>query len=42
MPGLTAQTPIPTEIRVQQSARSVVIEFDDGLRGELSFEFLRV
>ena len=42
MPGLTAQTPIPTEIRVQQSARSVMIEFDDGLRGELSFEFLRV
>ncbi len=32
----------PTEIRLQTKSRQVVIAFDDGIRFELPFEYLRV
>lgn len=35
-------TPIPTEIRLQQKSRKMDITFEDGLSCELTCEFLRV
>ena len=32
----------PTEIRLQKKSRQVVIAFDDGIKFELPFEYLRV
>ena len=34
--------PIPTEIKLRQKSRVMEIEFSDGKRFELTFEFLRV
>lgn len=42
MAGLSADTPFPTDIRVRQQSRLVEIEFSDGARFELPFEYLRV
>lgn len=42
MAGLSAHTPIPQEIKLHQVSRVMEISFDDGLKSELSFEFLRV
>jgi DUF971 family protein len=42
MGGLTAKTPIPTEIKLHQQSRYMEIAFDDGSRFELPYEFLRV
>ncbi|WP_341679457.1 DUF971 domain-containing protein [Niveibacterium sp. SC-1] len=42
MPGLTSDTPFPTDIRVHQKSRLLEISFSDGRRFELPFEFLRV
>lgn len=42
MAGLTAATPIPTEIKLHQKSHLLEIAFDDGNRFEMSFEFLRV
>lgn len=42
MAGLSADTPFPTDIRVRQKSRLVEIEFSDGARFELPFEYLRV
>jgi len=36
------ETPVPTEIKLQQKSRTVEIAFDTGERFELSCEFLRV
>ncbi|MBI3150437.1 MAG: DUF971 domain-containing protein [Betaproteobacteria bacterium] len=42
MAGLNENTPIPVEIKLHQVSRVMEITFDDGLKAELSFEFLRV
>lgn len=42
MPGLTSDTPFPTDIRVHQKSRLLEISFSNGRRFELPFEFLRV
>ena len=42
MAGLGPKTPIPTEIKLHQASRKMEIAFDDGMRFELPFEFLRV
>jgi DUF971 family protein len=42
MAGLHKNDPIPTEIKLHQRSRLMEISFDDGLRFELSYEFLRV
>ncbi|MEM9601574.1 MAG: DUF971 domain-containing protein [Pseudomonadota bacterium] len=34
--------PTPTEIRVRQASRVLVVAFEDGYRCELDFEYLRV
>lgn len=34
--------PRPTELRLQRQARQLVVAFEDGLRFELPFEYLRV
>lgn len=42
MGGLTANTPIPTEIKLHQQSRILEIAFDDGSRFNLPCEYLRV
>ena len=42
MAGLRPDTPIPTEIKLHQKSRILELNFDNGDRFELSFEFLRV
>lgn len=42
MSGLSANTPIPTEIRLHQQSRVLEIAFDDQSRFKLPYEYLRV
>jgi DUF971 family protein len=42
MGGLTASTPIPTEIKLHQQSRRLEVAFNDGSRFELPCEYLRV
>ena len=42
MGGLTADTPIPTEIKLHQQSRVMEIAFSNGDRFELPYEYLRV
>lgn len=42
MAGLSAHSPIPTEIRLHQRSRMLELSFSDGARFELSCEYLRV
>jgi DUF971 family protein len=42
MAGLDKDTPIPTEIKVQQKSRLMDVSFDNGRHFSFSFEFLRV
>ncbi len=42
MAGLDKDTPIPTEIKVQQKSRLMDVSFDNGQRFSFTFEFLRV
>ncbi len=42
MAGLDKNTPIPTEITMHRKSRLLEIDFDDGSRFSLPFEFLRV
>jgi len=42
MTGLTANNPVPTEIKLHNRSRMMEIAFSDGSRFELPFEFLRV
>jgi DUF971 family protein len=42
MAGLDKDTPIPTEIKVQQKSKQMEVSFDNGRRFVFSFEFLRV
>ena len=42
MGGLTAITPIPTEIKLHQQSHMLEIAFSDGLRFSLPCEYLRV
>lgn len=42
MGGLTASTPIPTEIKLHKQSRVLEIAFNDGSRFELPCEYLRV
>ncbi|MBK6743972.1 MAG: DUF971 domain-containing protein [Hydrogenophilales bacterium] len=42
MGGLSPKTPIPTEIKLHQQSRYMEIAFDDGVRCELPYEYLRV
>ncbi len=42
MGGLTATTPIPTEIKLHKQSRILEVAFDDGRRFELPCEYLRV
>ena len=42
MGGLTASTPIPTEIKLHKQSRILEIAFNDGSRFELPCEYLRV
>ncbi len=42
MGGLTAETPIPTEIKLHQQSRVMEIAFSNGDRYELPYEYLRV
>ena len=42
MAGLDKNTPIPTEIKVQQKSRLMDVSFDNGRHFSFSFEFLRV
>ncbi|WP_137718636.1 gamma-butyrobetaine hydroxylase-like domain-containing protein [Methylobacillus flagellatus] len=42
MSGLHPSSPRPTEIRLHQASRLLEIKFDDGIRGMLSCELLRV
>lgn len=42
MSGLSADTPVPTEIRLHQRSRVLEVAFDDGERFELPHEYLRV
>jgi DUF971 family protein len=42
MAGLSASTPIPTEIEVRNQSRVVEIAFNNGEKFIYSFEFLRV
>lgn len=37
-----ASTVVPTEIRIRRAARTLEIDFDDGLRAVLPAEYLRV
>ena len=42
MGGLTAETPIPTEIKLHQQSRVMEIAFSNGDRFEFPYEYLRV
>jgi DUF971 family protein len=42
MGGLTASTPIPTEIKLHKQSRLLEVAFDDGSRFNLPCEYLRV
>jgi len=42
MAGLDKNTPIPTEIKVQQKSKLMDVSFDNGRHFSFSFEFLRV
>lgn len=42
MGGLTANTPIPTEIKLHKQSKVMEIAFADGSRFHLPFEYLRV
>jgi len=42
MGGLTAETPIPTEIKLHQQSRVMEIAFNNGDRFQLPYEYLRV
>ena len=42
MPRLDKSTPIPTEIKLHQASRKMEIAFDNGVRYELAYEYLRV
>jgi DUF971 family protein len=42
MGGLTATTPIPTEIKLHKQSRILEIAFNEGSRFELPCEYLRV
>jgi len=42
MGGLTATTPIPTEIKLHTQSRILEVAFDDGRRFEFPCEYLRV
>jgi len=42
MGGLTAETPIPTEIKLHQQSRVMEIAFNNGDRFEFPYEYLRV
>ncbi|WP_374336370.1 gamma-butyrobetaine hydroxylase-like domain-containing protein [Methyloversatilis sp.] len=42
MAGLDKDTPLPTEIKVQQKSRVMDVSFDNGRTFSFSFEFLRV
>jgi len=42
MGGLTASTPIPTEIKLHKQSRMLEIAFNEGSRFSLSCEYLRV
>jgi DUF971 family protein len=42
MAGLDKDTPIPTEIKVQQKSKLMDVSFDNGRHFSFSFEFLRV
>jgi DUF971 family protein len=42
MSGLTPNSPRPVELRLHQASRQLEIVFDDGVRGLLPCEFLRV
>lgn len=42
MPGLTPDTPLPTDITLHQRSRVLELHFEDGVEARLPFEFLRV
>ncbi|MFA9440950.1 gamma-butyrobetaine hydroxylase-like domain-containing protein [Uliginosibacterium sp. sgz301328] len=42
MPGLTPDTPLPTDITLHQRSRVLELRFEDGVQARLPFEFLRV
>lgn len=42
MAGLSASTPIPTNLTLHRQSRQLELAFDDGRQGRLSCEFLRV
>jgi DUF971 family protein len=42
MAGLRSELPVPVEIRLHRKSRRLEVDFDDGRRFELSYEFLRV
>ena len=42
MSGRNPDPPIPTEIKLHQKSRRMEIQFSDGRRFDLSYEFLRV
>ena len=42
VPDMDKNAPIPTEIKLHQKSRLMEIEFSDGKRFEMPFEFLRV
>ncbi|MBU0604611.1 MAG: DUF971 domain-containing protein [Gammaproteobacteria bacterium] len=42
MAGLDRDTPIPTEIKVQQKSRLLDVRFNNGRQFSFTFEFLRV
>lgn len=42
MAGLSAASPLPTDITVHQQSRRLEIAFDDGARFSIPFELLRV
>jgi len=42
MGGLSAETPIPTEIKLHQQSHLMEVAFNNGDRYEFSYEYLRV
>ena len=42
MGGLSASTPIPTEIKLHKQSKVMEVAFNDGSRYNLPFEYLRV
>ena len=42
MAGLTAQSPLPTDIVVHQQSRALEVAFSDGQRFRIPFELMRV